>query len=67
MAQKESKISGKRDSLKAERKSQYEARMKAETAVKEAKAAQIAAKATASVSNVENSDEPAAQASETAE
>jgi len=50
MAQKESKISGKRDSLKAERKSQYEARMKAETALKEAKAAQIAAKATASVS-----------------
>jgi len=67
MAQKESKISGKRDSLKAERKSQYEARMKAETAVKAAKAAQIAAKATASVSNVENSDEPSAQASETAE
>lgn len=67
MAQKESKISDKRDSLKAERKSQYESRMKAETAVKEAKAAQIAAKATASVSNAESSDEPAAQSSETVE
>lgn len=66
MAEKESKITGKRDSLKAERKLQYETRMKAETAVKEAKAAQIAAKATASVSSPEAASE-VSDAAESAE
>lgn len=67
MAEKESKITGKRDSLKAERKLQYETRMKAETAVKEAKAAQIAAKATASVSSPEAASEVSDAAAESAE
>ncbi len=67
MGAKDSKISGKRETLKAERKNQYEARMKAETAVKEAKAAKIAAKATESAAVTESSENSESAPSEVSE
>jgi len=61
LAQKDGKVTAKKDRLSKEDNDIRSAKLKAETAVKEAKAAKIAAKVTSAENTENNADQPATE------